>query len=151
MLDDGGLRILELAGKGYCCSQVMIQLALDEMGRENPDLIRAASGLCMGFGDCSGPCGVYLGAAAVLGLYTGKGTDMEEADHKLPLMQETLHDWFTEATAQYGGIACRDILGGDCGQPDQVKCGGLLSAASEQVRRILLNNGVDPAEGREEG
>ncbi|WP_319543277.1 DVU_1555 family C-GCAxxG-C-C protein [uncultured Pseudodesulfovibrio sp.] len=148
MLDDTGLKMMELGGKGYCCSQILILLALDEMGRENPDLIRAASGLCNGLGDCSGLCGVYTGAAMLLGLYGGKGEDMEESVDVLPLMLEELRDWFAAATTQYGGMACRDILDGRCGQPDAARCGGLVSAAYAQVREILVNNGLDPSEGR---
>ena len=149
MLDDAGLRMLELAGKGYCCSQIMVLLALDEMGRENPDLVRAASGLCNGMGDCSGPCGVFTGATLVLGLHAGKGADMEQADDKLSLMLEGLRDWFASATSEYGGTSCGAILNGECGQPDQVRCGGLLSAASAQVRQILADNEFDPSEGRD--
>jgi len=151
MFDESGLQIMELAGKGYCCSQIMVLLALDEMGRENPDLARAAAGLCYGLGDCSGPCGVYTGAALVLGLHAGKGRDMEETGDKLPLMLEELHDWFVSATEQYGGISCGAIMDGGCGQPDQDRCGGLLAAGSAQVREILAGNGIDPSEGREQG
>ena len=149
MLDDTGIKIMELGGKGYCCSQMMVLLALEELGRENPDLVRAAGGLCNGLGDCSGPCGVLTGAVLVLGLYAGKGQDMEETGDELPLMLEELRDWFGQATAEYGGTTCGDILGGECGQPHPTRCGGLLTAASAQVREILVQNGLDPSEGRD--
>lgn len=149
MFDETGLKMMELAGKGYCCSQIMVLLALDEMGRENPDLVRSAAGLCNGLGDCAGPCGVFTGAALLLGLHGAKGTDMEEADDKLSLMLEELRDWFGSATGQYGGTACGDILDGQCGQPDPAKCGGLVSDAYAQVREILTGNGFDPSEGRD--
>jgi hypothetical protein len=126
----------------------MVLLALDETGGDNPGLVAAASGLCNGLGDCSGPCGVYTGAALVLGMYAGKGVDAETADERLPVLLESLRDWFASATSQYGGTACGDILEGKCGQPDSAKCGGLLSATSAQVRIILADNGFDPSEGR---
>ena len=149
MLDDTGFRMLELAGKGYCCSQILVLLALGEMDRENPDLVRAAAGLCNGLGDCSGPCGVLTGAMLVLGLHGGKGADDEEAGDILPLMVEEMRDWFATATAQYGGTACRDILDGSCGRPDAARCGGLLTDAHARLREILAQNGLDPAQGRE--
>lgn len=149
MLDDSGLKMMELAGKGYCCTQILILLALDEMDRENPDLVRAAAGLCNGLGDCTGTCGVFTGAALLLGLYSGKGSDMEEANECLPVMLEDLHDWFGGETDQYGGATCNDILGGECGHPDPVRCGGLVSAAYNKVREILAANDLDPAEGRD--
>ncbi|WP_319466296.1 DVU_1555 family C-GCAxxG-C-C protein [uncultured Pseudodesulfovibrio sp.] len=149
MFDDTGLKMMELAGKGYCCSQIMVQLALEEMDRENPDLVRAVAGLCNGLGDCSGPCGVYTGATLLLGLHAGKGTDMEEVDDCLSLMLEELRGWFVAATTQYGGTSCGDILEGNCGQPNTARCGGLVSEAYAKVREILAGNGFDPAEGRE--
>lgn len=149
MFDESGLKMMELAGRGYCCSQIMVLLALGEMGRENPDLVRAAAGLCNGMGDCSGACGVYTGAVLLLGLYGGKGADFEEPEEVLPLMLEELRDWFDEATSSFGGATCGDILDGNCGQPDTAKCGGLLSGAYAKVRELLADNGLDPAEGRE--
>lgn len=148
MLNDAGLKMMELAGKGYCCSQIMIFLALDELGRENPDFIRGAAGLCNGLGDCSGPCGVYSGAALLLGLHAGKGTDIEEPADALPLMLESLHDWFAETTLHHGGITCENILGGDCGQPNPVVCGGLINDAFAKTREILVENNFDLPEGR---
>ncbi|QGY41494.1 hypothetical protein GM415_15665 [Pseudodesulfovibrio cashew] len=147
MMDDTGLRMMELAGKGYCCSQIMVLLALDEMGRENPDLVRAAGGLCDGMGDCSGPCGVFSGAALVLGLFGGKGTDMEEKNDVLVLMLESLRDAFVEATSAFGGTSCGEILDGECGQPNMARCGSLLSDIYGRVREILVENDFDPAEG----
>ncbi len=149
MFDEAGLKAMQWAGEGFCCSQIMILLALDEMGRENPDLVRAAQGLCQGLGDCSGPCGVLTGGALALGLYAGKGEGMEDAEEALPLMLESLRDWFAEATAPYGGGACIDILGEADDKPDPVKCGGLVGDAFAQVRRILADNGLDPAQGRD--
>lgn len=150
MFDDAELKMMELAGKGYCCTQTLVLLALDETGRDNPDLVRAAAGLCHGTGDCSGTCGVLTGAAMVLAMHAGKGTDMEEQEDTLPLMLEALRDWFAEVTRPYGGIRCADILDGDCGTPDPDRCGGLISTAHEKVRSILVENGLDPAQGRAE-
>jgi hypothetical protein len=149
MLDDAGLRMMELAGKGYCCSQILVLLALGGMERENPDLVRSAAGLCNGLGDCSGQCGVLTGAMLVLGLHGGKGTDEEDAEDTLPLMMEQLRDWFASATADYGGTACRDILDGGCGTPDVSRCGTLLAGANARLREILAENGLDPDRGRD--
>ena len=152
MLGDVQLEMMRLSGAGYCCSQIMLLMGLSEMGRENPDLVRASSGLCHGLGDCSGPCGVFTGGLCLLALYAGKGLDQEEADERLPLLFSELSDWFREtATGEFGGIACADILGGPCGKPDPARCGGLLARTHEQVRRILAENGLDPSQGREQG
>ena len=41
-MDDVTLHMLELKGKGFCCSQIILILALENQGRTNPDLVRAA-------------------------------------------------------------------------------------------------------------
>ncbi len=149
MLDDIGLEMLRLSGAGYCCSQIFVKLALDEMGRDNPDLVRAMAGLCRGMGDCSGPCGVLAGAACVLGLHTGKGHDMEQPEEHFDLMMEELNDWFRQRCDEpHGGIACGQIMNGDCSAPNPSICGALLSETYALVRAILAENGFDPAQGR---
>jgi hypothetical protein len=151
MLDDMGLELLRLSGAGYCCSQIFVKLALDEMGRDNPDLLRAMAGLCHGAGDCAGTCGVLSGAACVLGLHAGKGGDMEQPDERLALMLEQLNQWFRERCAgQFGGIGCGEITGGNCSAPDQSVCGALLNETYAQVRAILAENGFDPSLGRDD-
>ncbi|MGE4552925.1 MAG: DVU_1555 family C-GCAxxG-C-C protein [Desulfovibrionaceae bacterium] len=150
MPDDLDLRLLQLTGAGYCCTQIMLLLALEELDRTNPDLVRAAAGLCQGMGDCGGPCGILTGGALALGLHAGKGQDAETADDRLPLLLSEFTEWFTDTAAgKYGGVRCVDILGGECGAPHPDRCGSLLALAREQVRRILVDNGLDPAEGRE--
>lgn len=51
------LDILRLAGQGYCCTQIVLQLALELQGRENPGLIRAVSAMCPDFPIPTAPAG----------------------------------------------------------------------------------------------
>ncbi|NJB66463.1 hypothetical protein GGQ74_000103 [Desulfobaculum xiamenense] len=149
MMDDPGLRILQLAGAGYCCSQIIVKLFLDDLGRDNPDLVRAAQGLCHGLGECSGTCGILTGGACALGLYAGRGTDGELTDERLPLLLESYVEWFrATATARHGGITCGDITGGDCSAPNPSRCGVLLADAHAALCGILANAGFDITTGR---
>ncbi len=43
-------RMIQLAENKYNCSQIMMVLALEQEGRENPELVRAMSGLGDGCG-----------------------------------------------------------------------------------------------------
>ncbi|MFV0422617.1 DVU_1555 family C-GCAxxG-C-C protein [Oleidesulfovibrio sp.] len=150
MLDDTSLTMMRLAGQGYCCSQIILLLALEGMGRENPDLVRAAAGLCHGGGSCDGPCGIVTGGNCLLALYTAKGHDNDQADERLPMLIEEFGDWFTETTVQYGGISCGDITGGECRTPDMSRCGTLIATAYARLMEILDENGIDPATGKDE-
>ncbi len=149
MLSDSSLRLMALAGQGFCCSQILLLLALEDMGHENSELIRAIAGLCNGMGDCDGPCGILSGGSCLLALYTAKGTPDEVADERLSLLQESFRDWFVESTAQYGGITCGEITGGNCRTPDPSRCGTLLGAAHSRLQDILRENGLDPYTGPE--
>jgi Putative redox-active protein (C_GCAxxG_C_C) len=150
-MDDLTIRVMQLAGQGYCCSQILSRLALEAQGRQNPDLVRALTGLCLGIGNSGGTCGVFSGAACLLALYAGKGSDEERADEKLPLMFAELTDWFAGTVGgTYGGVTCTDILGEGERQPQPGRCGAILVNTYHQVLQILTENGFDPASGRNE-
>jgi Putative redox-active protein (C_GCAxxG_C_C) len=143
-MNDYDLDILKLARQGFCCSQIVLHLALDLRGQENRGLIRAMSGLCHGSFASKGACGALTGAACLLALYAGKGTASEEADEKLPLMEGALAAWFEEyATTRFGGINCSDIVSD--GRPDTSVCGLLVGECYGQAMTILVENGFDPA------
>ena len=50
-------RLMELGFSGFECSQMMMAVALEMDGQDNPDLIRAMSGLTGGMGHSGGVCG----------------------------------------------------------------------------------------------
>lgn len=145
MLNANTLDIMELGGQGYCCSQILVLLAMRNAGMECAPLVRAMAGLCNGFGDCSGACGVLTGGLAVLGLYAGRGDINQTTDYteQLPLLLESYRDWFNEVTTVYGGASCEVIMDGNCGVVDPIKCGGLLTEAHEKIMQILLENDID--------
>jgi len=141
MFTDDSLRIIQWAGRGYCCTQILLGLALEDAGiipdadtfsnsarQDFPSsgdfdeqeigalgahlLLRAAQGLCLGGGTCAGSCGILAGGKLLLSLYAGKKIQMNEAHPALSVMIETYHHWFTEYAQQaYGGSSCETILG----------------------------------------
>jgi hypothetical protein len=145
-MNNSSFRIIQLAAKGYCCSQIVMLLALETQGRENPEMVRAIAGLCMGAGNSGGICGIFTGAVCVLALYGAKGADTENETDKLPLMYAELSEWFEQsACGVYGGTSCTDIIGEDMPRPRPDRCGRLLVDTWSRVQDILLENGFDPA------
>lgn len=143
-MDDSSLKIMQLSSQGYCCSQMMVMLALEDQGEENAPLVRAMSGLCQGVAHSGGMCGVISGGACVIGLYAAKGSEMEEEHEKFKLMVSELMDWFTElTTAEYGGPTCDHITSGTH-VPDIGICGSLIEKARSKVLEILAEQGIDP-------
>lgn len=146
-MNDEGIRILQLGSQGFCCSQILIQLALGDMGLENSDLIRAMGGLCEGLAQGE-LCGVATGAACVLGLYAGKGTAQEEALASLPAMLTDFMDWFRRSGREWGGIRCDDITMASGGRSDAV-CGNIMLQARMTLLEILDAHGIDPTRSRD--
>ena len=150
MSDDAFGRVLALGASGYCCTQIMIQLLLDVQGRDAPDAVRAAGGLCRGFGLAEGACGILLGGCMAMGLCAAKGHDGEDAHEALEAMTTDFAEWFRERTAASGGISCGAILGDTGGgRPDFGKCHGLLLEAHARMFEVLAAYGVDPTQPRE--
>lgn len=142
-MDDFNLDILRLAHQGYCCSQIVMQLALDLQGQSNPGLIRAMAWLCHGFSATRGTCGAVTGAACLIAYYAAKGKPHEEPHDRLPLMLSELALWFEKyGTSRFGSINCADIV--KDGQPDTAICGGLVSECFDRAITILMENGIDP-------
>ncbi len=144
------MELLPWVRQGYCCGQLLMLLMLQAMDKENPDLVRAAQGLCHGIGMSDGPCGLLTGGAAALALVAGKGADGESAH---PMLTPLLYDyaaWFDERTASYGGQRCSQIaqgLGASSGaageQPNPVACGELLAECWEKILELVQSYELD--------
>lgn len=129
-------RIMELSREGLYCAQIMVQLALDAEGKENPELIEAVRGLCGGFAWSGGPCGALSGGACLLSLL-GRGLDISEREE---LVAE-FHRWFAGRTAPFGGEDCNDITGGDRGNMFSV-CPGVIIDSYEKCVELLAERGL---------
>ena len=147
-MNDDMFRIIQLAGQGFYCSQILLLLGLEAQGKTCKNLIRAMAGLAGGLGFSGEVCGALTGGACLLGLYAGKGDPEEEEDPRLNLMVDQLVEWFSEEYGQtYGGIRCEDILGDDP-QSRTTRCPGLVMGTYEKVKALLAENGFDLSEGR---
>ncbi|WP_425803843.1 DVU_1555 family C-GCAxxG-C-C protein [Desulfitobacterium sp. Sab5] len=136
-MSQDSFRMFKLAAQGFCCTQIMMLMALEDEGKDdNPDLIRAMQGLCGGMGRSGGTCGALTGGASIIGLAAGKGNAMEQVHPKLGRMIAELLDWFDET---YASRDCEDIIQTKLGEGDAypVKCGSIVSATYYKVREIM--------------
>ena len=138
-------RMIELAENKYNCSQIMMILALEQEGKENPGLVRAMSGLGDGCGFFRETCGILTGAASILAWHAGKGADDEKESEKLLPMLEDLGDWFDQEIAgKYDGTRCREIVGDQVGTDDGKQiCGSIIFQTFGKVNEILADNGFN--------
>jgi C_GCAxxG_C_C family probable redox protein len=135
-------KMLDYSSQGFFCSQILMLLALEEEGGENPDLIRAMSGLNGGLGFCGKICGALTGGCCLIGYYTGKGEAEELESGDAQAMIRELVDWFEETVGpMYGGTDCAAILDGD--PVNQMKrCPQIVEAVYGKAKEILHNYGV---------
>jgi C_GCAxxG_C_C family probable redox protein len=138
--------MFKLKNAGYCCTQVMIKMALDEEEKENEDLLRAANGLCMGIGSAQKTCGVLTGGIAILGLYAGKGKDTEYPKLEYTDMVDEYTEWFE---GEFGSTECSDIIG-ICAVKDLatnqgyiLKCGDIMVKSYEKIQEILSDHNFE--------
>lgn len=142
-MNDHMIRMMQLAQKGYSCSQIVMQMALDMRGEENPFLIRAMAGLAYGCGFGHGTCGALTGSACVLALYAAKDPDnASEPDRLMPMLQ-TLSDWFSQTIgARHNGVTCEAISGKDS-TVSMLHCGQIVSDTFSKTVEILAENEFD--------
>ena len=144
-MDDYQVQMLRLGSAGYSCSQILIQLALDVRGEENPALVRSMAGLAYGCGGGKGSCGALTGGCCLLALFAGKGDDTERESDRLPLMLNEMSDWFeSQVGNQYGGTMCETITGEDGPAAAQERCGAIVGDTFAKAMEILTTHGFDP-------
>jgi hypothetical protein len=147
-MDDTTIRLLQLGQQGFTCSQIIMLLALELRGEENPGLVRAMGGLAYGCGSGRGSCGVLTGGCCVLALYAGKGSTDEAPSDRLDLMLQELNDWFGGHTGcSADDMSCDAIVGEAGPQASRQQCGSILQDTYGKVLEILTTNGIDPFGG----
>jgi C_GCAxxG_C_C family probable redox protein len=136
-------RMRKLRKQGFLCSQILMILALETQGKDNPDLIRAMNGLVGGIGFTGGVCGALTGGACLLGLYAGKAAAGDEENIRLTFMVQDLVKWFDqEHASKYGGNRC-DQLTGDDARRQAALCPVLVSTTWQKVKDLLVENGFE--------
>jgi len=104
-------------------------------------------GLANGSGFSCGFCGCLTGAACLLALFAGKGSDDEYEDERLKYMTRDLEGWFEKAFgSRYGGVTCQAIVG-DRTEVRQ-RCSEVVAETYHKVLEILAASGYDVVEGR---
>lgn len=138
-MSNNAFLMFKLAKEGFCCSQIMVLMDLRERNIDNPDFVRALSGLCGGIGGSGNSCGVLTGGVCLLGLYGGKGKPEEE---KNPRLNEAIKEYIAWFKERQGSLDCREILGQETFEAMQqggypVDCGNIMSSGYRKLREII--------------
>lgn len=117
----------EVAGlmrSGTCCTQVLVELALEETGRSDPLFVSAVAPLCTGL--CSGiTCGALSGGVLALALlHRDRPVDRTTVRHYV--------DWFRR---EFGSTDCCDLVEDDP-VARGLRCPPITAACYRQARRL---------------
>ena len=86
---------------GECCSQIIVRVALEQMGMRNEEMVQSMFGMCEGT-RYGGTCGLVTAAACMLSLACSR----EDAI----ALTEEFRDWFEDT---YNSLECNVLTGGD--------------------------------------
>jgi hypothetical protein len=137
-MDDQMIRLLQLAQKGYTCSQIILLMGLEIREETNPGLVRAMAGLAYGCGSGRASCGALSGGCCLLALYAAKGMDDEADSEKLMAMLQDLSDWFgTRLGNPSGGLTCEAFVGQEGPAASRQRCGMLVAETFAKVIELL--------------
>lgn len=143
-MNEDSFRVAELLLSGMKCSHVLMMLALEAGGRDNPDLVRAMSGLAMGMGQGL-ECGALSGGCCVMGMLAGRGSEEETEDPRFIDMLDEYSSWFLAMSKErYGGSACADIIDFDPNLKAE-RCPALVADAWAKICDILDRQDIDLA------
>jgi len=141
-MNEDAFRVMELAMQGYQCSQILMLIALEAQGKQNPDLVRAISGLLGGMG-CGKTCGALTAGCCVLALYASKDSADGNTDERLQGMLSSFVEWFeNEYTTRYNGIDCAAIVQDDM-RNKMARCPGIVMESLEKLKAILAENNYE--------
>lgn len=94
-------KIFTLKMNGYCCSQIIMEIGLELLGKENPELVEAMAGLCDG-AKRGKVCGAVTAANCLLYLADARNAEDEFVPEFL--------EWFEDS---FGAVDCSELLGDD--------------------------------------
>jgi hypothetical protein len=135
MPSETAFKVFKLSALGYCCTQIMLIMALEEEGNYNEDLVKSGK---------QKTCGILIGGIMILGLYAGKGKDEEYYEENYGNMVHRFTDWFEE---EFESMDCIDIIGvnkfDDGENSYMLKCGDIIIKSYNKVKEILTENGYE--------
>jgi hypothetical protein len=120
-------RIFDMKIKGYCCSQIIMAMGLEDMGKENGELVAAMRGLCNGM-EAGKACGT-LSAVLCLIYLALPGRDADEC-------REEFMCWFIDC---FGGCDCDEITGGDPAKKLSI-CPSLVAGSYAKLYEVLFED-----------
>lgn len=131
--------------QSHSCAQSILSTFMDELGIEDPLVIRAAGAMHTGM-LCSLTCGVYTGALMTLGLLMGREKLEVGVDGLYPIMLPG-QELVSRLHARLGAHSCLDLVEVDFTDVEQIgeyyasgkpeRCGNFVADGAEELGLFL--------------
>ena len=131
-MDELQSKYFEYKIKGYCCSQILLQLGVDQKDGENQGVINAVEALCNGF-FTGRLCGALTGGACLMSYLVPKRAVSRG------LITE-LFDWFE---SEFSYLDCNELLKGNPLAKIEL-CPVMVERTYEKVMELLDDIGYCP-------
>ena len=106
-LEEMGEKAARLMIKRFHCSQAVLAVGQEKLGRPDDEVIRAMGAFGGGLGGNGEVCGAVAGALAVVGLKFSRGREEEKEDPKMwDYAHELLKRFREEIVKKHGNITC---------------------------------------------
>lgn len=136
----------EILGKGFHCSQCVLDHGADVLGLDKSLMLQVSGGLG---GGCfyGGTCGAVTGAIITISAKYGYNTPEGAVANNPKLMQKT-QEFMNKFTERYGTVTCEKLLGGHSfAKPEEMQkimsegltrnCPGFCAGACEILDEVL--------------
>ena len=138
-------KALDCMKRNHSCTQSIVTAFMEELGIEDPLVVRAAGGMHAGM-LCSLTCGVHTAGLMVLGLLMGREKIEAGLDGLLPIMGPG-QELVARLDNRIGSNSCRDLSGIDFTDMAQVmefytskdyeKCFAFVKDGAEEIALFL--------------
>jgi hypothetical protein len=132
-------RVKASSEKGNLCSQIVVDIGLDHLGRQKPEIVKAAGGLAGAQGFVEVTCGALTAAGMLIAT---AAIDHMERDQMYMLIQELEERFNQEIASSYPGNQCGDFLDADPHKLPTEVCPPIIAGATKIALELLEENGI---------
>jgi hypothetical protein len=122
-------RVAQAKEAGYCCSETVMKLGLEDLKIEDEKLIDAMGAFCGGMG-AGQVCGALAASVSLLCVAAGRAVGKKE-------IRPEFVKWFGE---KFGALDCTTLIDGDA-ENKKTRCPLFIEQTYEKAAEILKERG----------
>jgi hypothetical protein len=131
--------VKESSERGNLCSQIVVEVGLQHLGMDLPDVVTSMGGLVGAQGLMGATCGTLTAAACLI---ASASHGKIERERMYMLIQELEERFNQELVSQYPGNHCDDLLEADPTKLPTEVCPPIIAGAIRIALELLEGEGI---------